>query len=1181
MATDPSLTAPLRVLYTINSSPQYILARSLSSFPIFPVPPQSPSEFPIYATVSLRKCLDTICRSSPELLQDTSRDFSVYVLDPLESNSAPAPVNISNSNQAASSSNNAPNTTEQSRGVAVGLGLMSWVLQADENDSPTVAGTLIKQGTTQLALEVIFALRETVTMTKPSASTAFRSWYTPQTSAGLKKSTSLTFLSNAVSGSTSSQVSSASYKLLPDASITNNSNNSTSPSAHTSKESRSFSVSTASAETLATIASIYSRTKAKEVKPKPKKSTRISSVPLTGSDLLLVPETYIGPQKKKGRPRGSNIDDEAAPTPCTDEIIVIDDTSDDNGPIKPQDPPSDAHEALPESKSTPNSKRRKKKCTLPDNSTPPFSVGPLIRNHTKPAISATTDIASSNDRKAEPTLHDLISLISTSVPPGEVAQNAAVLAALNAIDTPAQGSRLSHAEANPNLVGAIRQLLSMYSQQSGADSLAMSSSYVSQSAHHQQDEEIIVLDKENVNPGAFKRKAERDFQEAKLAGTTTFPATLESPVVEADQSRGLSIRSNENSAPKAKAFSNPTNSTTNIRRKRTLSEFMDEKELQARSKGKGRDRGRMERKEARHDNSHHYRHLSSSGNGMRHYSRLLAYNQPRPPSSSTSSYYNTGFDPWTSPPRANRPEQREIEDDHNEEANSTLHSVRVARVSASSPIRQNSAVHVRKKYIVPEWARTTTALQPRLSEEAQHALHEAQERRKKEKVARKGRERVKQKTNPKLSNLTYLDNGPSSSQASSVSTSTSTSTSASVPLSSEFLRPIAPSSDCPVFAFPGLPPFSTSSSCQSSRSPSPSPRAAAAPKTPTREKRSFRLASGGERDSLFTPLTNSHGPHSVGNGCSPLFSPFIRGVPESPLSKKNKMSPIQSVVQGRGLPLNGGWGSPSMAENRNSNRPPADDEDDLEAALSKEMKITKSSSREADTKTVHIPVNSQSDVQETESADEDEVAERRRQLKEQWATLPPSSPPPPTSPGLIPQEDDGNDFEINNSELDSLKCSATASEPDFDPRLFDTDKSPAMNETSPYSDEEMTLMTCLDEQLNSFLSEMEDEGLDAKSTPTELDIFEQFTTINAQSSDGLHPADETGFGSILQNGLQNMDFSEFWETFKPLIQQEGIEAATGSETGPMLSYAEGSTERPADHAKLADDVYALFSGCLM
>lgn len=162
---------PLRILYTINSSPQYILARSQSPIISTVIPRKSdishydrsvdlPINFrsgPQYATTSLKICLDTICRSSPEILQDLSRDFSVYILDPLESHSAPAPVNLSS---AQSSSQATGGPEEQSRGVAVGLGLMSWALLAEEADGTTVTGTVITLPTGIEALEVIFALRE-------------------------------------------------------------------------------------------------------------------------------------------------------------------------------------------------------------------------------------------------------------------------------------------------------------------------------------------------------------------------------------------------------------------------------------------------------------------------------------------------------------------------------------------------------------------------------------------------------------------------------------------------------------------------------------------------------------------------------------------------------------------------------------------------------------------------------------------------------------------------------------------------------------------------------------------------------------------------------------------------------------------------------------------------------------
>jgi hypothetical protein len=139
----------LRVLYTINSS-SYILARSPTPVLVTPVNP-SATQPESYGSVSFKTCLEAICRSSPELVPTGPRDFSVYVLDPLESNAAPAPIDITNS---------AGSSIAQTRGVAVGMGSMSLGLSTEEQEPVTVVGTLSKTGAGQDALEVIIALRE-------------------------------------------------------------------------------------------------------------------------------------------------------------------------------------------------------------------------------------------------------------------------------------------------------------------------------------------------------------------------------------------------------------------------------------------------------------------------------------------------------------------------------------------------------------------------------------------------------------------------------------------------------------------------------------------------------------------------------------------------------------------------------------------------------------------------------------------------------------------------------------------------------------------------------------------------------------------------------------------------------------------------------------------------------------
>ncbi|KAJ7125018.1 hypothetical protein C8R44DRAFT_874862 [Mycena epipterygia] len=176
---------PLRILYSLNGSPQYILARSQGVVPIEFIPSQGDGAsssrstvqpLPRYASASLKTCLNTICRSSPEIIQDHTRDFSVYLLDPLETDCAPAQVNISHSH----SQSSLPDAPEAR--VAVGLGLMSWGLLADESDAMSVTGTLKVSGAGQEMLEIIFSLRETIPMQKASLPEALRSWGLPNLS---------------------------------------------------------------------------------------------------------------------------------------------------------------------------------------------------------------------------------------------------------------------------------------------------------------------------------------------------------------------------------------------------------------------------------------------------------------------------------------------------------------------------------------------------------------------------------------------------------------------------------------------------------------------------------------------------------------------------------------------------------------------------------------------------------------------------------------------------------------------------------------------------------------------------------------------------------------------------------------------------------------------------------------
>ncbi|KAG6381882.1 hypothetical protein JVT61DRAFT_499 [Boletus reticuloceps] len=151
-----TIQAFLRVLYTVNNNPQYILAKSSSQVPAAicnETTTLSATNYLAFARAPLKACLSAVCDSSPELLQDPARDFSLYVLDPLEAQ--PLPTSLSHPS----------NNTSSPRGVAVALGLMSWALESNDSMNVFVTGTIIPNASP--ALEIVFALRETKRVPKP------------------------------------------------------------------------------------------------------------------------------------------------------------------------------------------------------------------------------------------------------------------------------------------------------------------------------------------------------------------------------------------------------------------------------------------------------------------------------------------------------------------------------------------------------------------------------------------------------------------------------------------------------------------------------------------------------------------------------------------------------------------------------------------------------------------------------------------------------------------------------------------------------------------------------------------------------------------------------------------------------------------------------------------------------
>ncbi|KAH9911145.1 uncharacterized protein BXZ73DRAFT_108221 [Epithele typhae] len=133
---------PIRAMYVINSAEPYLLALSSTKASVSIIPPHlvplAADDHITYGKVSLRPCLEAICQSSPELVPNGVRDYSVYAIDPFESRRKGAP--------------------SHSPGVAVGFGWMSDALRSPH--PPTVFGTVSSGGIYDDALEVIFSIRE-------------------------------------------------------------------------------------------------------------------------------------------------------------------------------------------------------------------------------------------------------------------------------------------------------------------------------------------------------------------------------------------------------------------------------------------------------------------------------------------------------------------------------------------------------------------------------------------------------------------------------------------------------------------------------------------------------------------------------------------------------------------------------------------------------------------------------------------------------------------------------------------------------------------------------------------------------------------------------------------------------------------------------------------------------------
>ena len=904
------------------------------------------------------------------------------------------------------------------------------------------------------------------------------------------------------------------------------------------------------------------RTKAK-VKP-PKKTLRQSAIPVTESDKLMNAETYIGPLKKKGRPKTTNAEanllapHSAVPPSdsATQEIIVIDESDSDSSSapaVKNLQVKSDDIRT-PVNRDT-NKKNRKTK----QPTTAPFSTAPLTRRATQ--SNETPAFLEPKIESHDPSILDVLAYLSaTSSEPK--AQNATILAALSSIDSPE--SLASGNTPNTGLVSALKHLLLLYSKSVNQEPGPPQKNPISPS----HDDGIAILDKENINPSKVQKKSEKDSHTRKISDSSSTPSSgSHSPEQISRQERHVqSLR--PSARPNDKTFDKPPlkepiskAGSDRSMRKRTLSDFMDEKDS-CRSRGKGKERERVERQDGHRQPAQN----PVSNDSLRYYPRFAASNQPRV--EQPSSYYRTGMEPWSSPPRP-----CVILQDHGGETRGGVNiskKPQSPKISASSPVRSIQAKRDgRKKYVVPEWARTNTATQPRLSEDAQSALEEAEQKKKQERSLARKRLSAQNKSGTKGASTSTLK--PKKPQPGEEYT----------PPQEPQLpqRPFAATSSGPLFAAAdiSLPIFA---STRSSSPPPKPPSIPKTPKTPTRNRPLIRATPGKECDSLFTPVMRSGSLFgSANSNSSRTILPLTF---TSPLGnrKKARIAPECSILRLKGTVLADAW---STAESETKESEQLDD--DPSAALEQELENAfddldcPPSSLPVASSDIDIDNPNPEDFKDLDPMDADDETETKL-VKPYWPGLPPSSPPPPSSPMMLPE---APDFESQtDDEMDDIELPvATDSETDPDVTAFDTDISSPSESPAYCNDQNETTSTT---DFSAYFSR-QDHSPDIQDNPTlTMDIFEQFTNFNNEDLQGyVGGTAKSDLDSVFQNGLDGIDFTEFWETFKPLIDDNAKTYRLANVNGSSTHEKDVTIDsfENIDPTKLADEMQTLLSGCLM
>jgi hypothetical protein len=244
---------------------------------------------------------------------------------------------------------------------------------------------------------------------------------------------------------------------------------------------------------------------------------------------------------------------------------------------------------------------------------------------------------------------------------------------------------------------------------------------------------------------------------------------------------------------------------------------------------------------------------------------------------------------------------------------------------------------------------------------------------------------------------------------------------------------------------------------------------------------------------------------------------------------------------------------------------------------------TASSDIDIDTYPSH---SSRDEASEDIEAEQDNMKELEHTTKQHWSGLPPSSPPPPSSPLLRPSD---AELEATDEETDDLERGLLLATSDTDYSYLDSERTT----DAGYSEDELAMYFNLNSfnALSSTPDQSHSDSQDHQCNPSsDMDVFEQFTNHHVQSDDSqtgqnMDISMDQELDPIIQNGLVDFDFTEFWESMKPLVA-DSANVDTDSNSYDLaldfgMSCGDSQEMNGLDHTKLAEEVHALFSGCLM